>query len=300
MREKDQARLSKFINNILGLFKILLCLFLGVIVITWAVQIAETESSMPFYDSLNNFLSNLSYIFYTPTKDNDENANALMYMALAIVFFILIFDSITDLTADLLRIYDQKMENAEAEANEKLNDNLQQQYKMHLKTAVRFIVTLRLTATPPLVDNPAFKDEKMETVIKLKTEKMLKEVNSLIALSVKIQAKQLDDMLVFNIKDPEQLNQILFLLYSICNVEKYIQAGLGYNIAVTTYNALESGEEAVKDAKRLMSLHSNKKILTYQIVSECLNLVADNNFKAIHQGQYSGCEENIYELVKKN
>ncbi|MCM1010485.1 MAG: hypothetical protein NC390_06385 [Fusobacterium sp.] len=300
MLEKDQARLSRFINNTLGLFKIILCLFLCLIVIVWAAQIAEMESVIPFYDSLNNFLSNLSYVFYTPTKDSEENSNALMYMALAIVFFVLMFDSITDITADILKIYDQKMENAEAEANAKVNENLQKQYKMHLKTAVRFIVTVRLTATPPLVDNPAFKDEKMEAAIKLKTEKMLKEVNSVIAVSVKTPSKPLDDMLVFNVKDAEQLNQMLFFIYSICNVEKYIQAGLGYNIAVTTYNALESGEEAVNDAQRLMSLRSNRKILTYQIVSECLNLVADNNFKAVHQGEYSGSEENIYELVKKN
>ncbi len=300
MLEKDQAQLSKFINNVLGLFKVVLCLFLGLIVIIWAAQIAETESSIPFYDSINNFLSNLSYIFYTPTKDSEENASALMYMALAIVFFILMFDSITDITAEILRAYDKKMENAEAEENAKINDNLQKQYKMHLKTAVRFIVSLRLTATPPIIDNPAFKDEKMEAAIKLKTEKMLKEVNSVIAVSVKTPAKPLDDMLIFNVKDAEHLNQMLFFIYSICNVEKYIKAGLGYNIAVTTYNALESGEEAINDAKRLMSLRSNRKILTYQIVSECLNLVADNNFKAIHQGEYSGSDENIYELVKKN
>lgn len=300
MLEKDQAQLSKFINNVLGLFKVVLCLFLGLIVIIWAAQIAETESSIPFYDSINNFLSNLSYIFYTPTKDSEENASALMYMALAIVFFILMFDSITDITAEILRAYDKKMENAEAEENAKINDNLQKQYKMHLKTAVRFIVSLRLTATPPIIDNPAFKDEKMEAAIKLKTEKMLKEVNSVIAVSVKTPAKPLDDMLIFNVKDAEHLNQMLFFIYSICNVEKYIKAGLGYNIAVTTYNALESGEEAINDAKRLMSLRSNRKILTYQIVSECLNLLADNNFKAIHQGEYSGSDENIYELVKKN
>lgn len=300
MLEKDQARLSKIINNVLGLFKILLCLFLGLIVIIWAAQIAEIESSIPFYDSINNFLSNLSYVFYTPTKDNDEDASALMYMGLAVVFFLLIFENITDITADLLRIYDKKMETAEAESNAKVNENLQKQYKMHLKTAVRFVVALRLTVTPPLVDNPAFKDEKMEAAIKLKSEKMLKEVNSVIAVSVKIPAKPLDDMLIFHVKDAEQLNQMLFLIYSICNVDKYNNAGLGYNAAVTTYNALESGEEAVNDAKRLMSLRSNRKILTYQIVSECLNLVADNNFKAIHQGEYSGSEENIYELVKKN
>lgn len=300
MREKDQARLSKIINNILGLLKILLCLFLGLIVLIWAAQIAEIESSIPFYDSINNFLSNLSYVFYTPTKDNDENASALMYMALAIVFFLLIFETITDITADILRMYDKKMENAEAEENAKINQNLQHQYKMHLKTAVRFVLALRLTMTPPIVDNPAFKDERLEAAIKLKSEKTLKEVNSIISLSLKVPAKQIEDMLIFNVKDAEQLNQMLFCIYSICNVEKYIKAGLGYNAAVTTYNALESGEEAVNDAKRLMSLHSNRKILTYQIVSECLNLVSDNNFQAVHQGEYSGSEENIYELVKKN
>lgn len=300
MQEKNQAQLSKIINNILGLLKILLCLFLGLIVLIWAVQIAEIESTIPFYDSINNFLSNLSYVFYTPTKDNDENASALMYMALAIVFFLLIFETITDITADILRMYDKKMEDAEAEANAKMNENLQHQYKMHLKTAVRFVLALRLTMTPPIADNPAFKDERLEAAIKIKSEKTLKEVNSVIALSLKVPAKPVDDMLVFNVKDAEQLNQMLFSIYSICNVEKYVKLGLGYNVAITTYNALESGNEAVEDAKKLMNLRINRKILTYQIVSECLNLVSDNNFQAIHQGEYSGSEENIYELVKKN
>lgn len=299
MLGRDQVKLSKFINSVLGFLKVILCLFLGLIVLIWAAQISEIETSIPFYDSINNFLSNLSYVFYTPTRDDDENASALMYMALAIVFFLLIFETITDLTADILRIYDKKMENAEAEQNEKMNQNLQHQYQMHLKTAVRFVLAVRLTINPPLIDNPAFKDEKMEAAIKQKSEKTLHEVNSVIGISLKVQPKTVDDMLTFNVKDAQQLNQMLFCIYSICNVEKYVKAGIGYNVAVTTYNALESGEEALQDARRLMSLRSNRKILTYQIVSECLNLVADNNFQAIHQGEYSG-SENIYELVKKN
>lgn len=300
MQDKDKAQLSKLINNILAFFKVGLCLFLGLIILIWAAQISEKESIIPCYDAINNFLSNLSYIFYTPTKDSDETSGALMYMALAVVFFLMIFETITDITADILKMCDKKQEEAIAEENEKVNENLQHKYEMHLKTAIRFVVTLRLSLKPETFENPAFKDEKLETALKLKSEKMLKEVTSMITMSVKTPAKELQDMLVFSVKDAEQLNHMLFFIYSICNIEKYIKDGLDFNMAVTTYNALESVQQALNDATRLMNLHSSRKILCYQIVSECLKFVPDNNFQAIHNGEYSGADDNIYELVKKN
>lgn len=300
MQDKDKAKLSKLINNVLAFLKVGLCLFLGLIIIIWAAQIAEMEAVIPFYDSINNFLSNLSYVFYTPTRDSDETAGALMYMALAVVFFLMLFETITDITADILKICDKKQEEAVIEENEKINNDLQHRYKMHLKTAIRFIVTFRLSIKPQFFENQAFKDEKMETALKLKAEKMLKEITSMITMSVKTQAKEFGDMLIFNVKDAEELNQMLFFIYSICNVEKYVKEGLDFNMAVTTYNALESSQQALTDATRLMNLHSSRKILCYQIVSECLNLVPENNFNAISNGEYSGTENNIYELVKKH
>lgn len=299
MQDQDKAKLSKIINNILAFLKVGLCLFLGLIIIIWAVQIAEIESAIPFYDSINNFLSNLSYVFYTPTKDSDETTGALTYMALAVVFFLMLFETITDITADILKICEKKQENAEAEENEKINEELQHKYEMHLKTAIRFIITLRLSIKSEMFENQAFKDEKMEKALKLKAEKMLKEITSMITMSIKIRIETFDDMLVFSIKDASQLNQTLFFLYSICNVEKYIKDGLDFNIAVTTYNALESPEQAFSDAIRLMNLKASRKILCYQIVSQCLKLVPENDFTLIHNGEYTGSEENIFELVKK-
>lgn len=300
MRFEHKAVISKILNNTMAFLKILLCLLLGVVVFTWAVQIAEIESYFPFFDSLNDFFTNFSQLFYTPTREDDESFNALMYMAIAIVFFLLLFETITDILTDILKLYEKNKEQALIEENERINRQIQKNYKIHLKTAMRFIVMFKLTVSSPLNKTQAFKDEKMEQAIKLESQKMVKEVYSMITMSLKCQIKSTANMLILGIKDAEELNRILYFIRSVCQVEKFVQKGLGYYISVTTYVATESAEKAINDAQKLLNLRANKKILCYQIISECLNLVKANNFRAISNGEYTNSEDTIYELVNKN
>lgn len=300
MVSDKKAQLSKFLNNLMALFKILLCIFLAIIIFTWLISVSEMESYVPFYDSLNDFFTNISYIFYTPTKNDDESFNALMYMAIAIVFFLLIFETITDILSDILKMYEKNKEEALAEENDRINQQIQKKYKMHLKTSMRFVVMFKLNVVNPLHETQAFKDEKMEQALKLQAQKMCKEVFSMITMSVKCQIRSNPEMLTLLINDAESLNRILYFIQSVCQVEKYIKNGLGYYIAVTTYLATDSSESALMEAKKLIDMKANRKILCYQIVSECLNLVQENNFKAISNGEYTESEDTIYELVNKN
>ena len=300
MISEKKAQLSKFLNNLMAFLKIILCIFLGVIIFTWLVAMFEIESYIPFYDSLNDFFTNISYIFYTPTKDDDESFNAIMYMAIAIVFFLLIFETITDILGDILKLYEKNKEEALEEENERINQEIQKKYKMHLKTAIRFVVMFKLKIVNPLHNNQAFKDEKMEEALRLQAQKMCKEIFSMITMSVKCQIRSNPEMLTLFIDNAENLNKILFFIRSICQVEKYVKNGLGYYMAVTTYLATDSNDKAISDAKELIDMKVNKKILCYQIVSECLNLVPENNFKAISNGEYTESEDVIYELVNKN
>ncbi len=300
MVSDKKAQLSKFLNNLMALFKILLCIFLAIIIFTWFISVSEMESYVPFYDSLNDFFTNISYIFYTPTKNDDESFNALMYMAIAIVFFLLIFETITDILSDILKMYEKNKEEALAEENDRINQQIQKKYKMHLKTSMRFVVMFKLNVVNPLHETQAFKDEKMEQALKLQAQKMCKEVFSMITMSVKCQIRSNPEMLTLLINDAESLNRILYFIQSVCQVEKYIKNGLGYYIAVTTYLATDSSESALMEAKKLIDMKANRKILCYQIVSECLNLVQENNFKAISNGEYTESEDTIYELVNKN
>lgn len=300
MVSEKKAQLSRILNNLMALLKILLCIFLALIVFTWLISISELESYIPFYDSLNDFFTNISYIFYTPTKDDDENFNALMYMAIAIVFFLLLFETITDILGDILKMYEKNKEQALAEENERINQQIQKKYKMHLKTSMRFVVMFKLNVVNPLHETQAFKDEKMEQALKLQAQKMCKEIYSMVTMSVKCQIRSNPEILTLIISDAENLNRILFFIRSVCQVEKYVKNGLGYYMAVTTYLATESTENAIMEAKRLIDMKANKKILCYQIVSECLNLVPENNFKAISNGEYTESEDTIYELVNIN
>ena len=300
MVSEKKAQLSKFLNNLMALFKILLCIFLAIIIFTWFISISELESYVPFYDTLNDFFTNISYIFYTTTKNDDESFNALMYMAIAIVFFLLIFETITDILGDILKMYEKNKEEALAEENDRINQQIQKKYKMHLKTSMRFVVMFKLNVVNPLHETQAFRDEKMEQALKLQAQKMCKEVFSMITMSVKCQIRSNPEMLTLLINDAESLNRILFFIQSVCQVEKYIKNGLGYYIAVTTYLATDSSESAMLEAKKLIEMKANRKILCYQIVSECLNLVQENNFKAISNGEYTESEDTIYELVNKN
>lgn len=300
MLSDKKAQLSKFLNNLMALFKILLCIFLAIIIFTWLISVSEMESYVPFYDSLNDFFTNISYIFYTPTKNDDESFNALIYMAIAIVFFLLIFETITDILSDILKMYEKNKEEALAEENDRINQQIQKKYKMHLKTSMRFVVMFKLNVVNPLHETQAFKDEKMEQALKLQAQKMCKEVFSMITMSVKCQIRSNPEMLTLLINDAESLNRILYFIQSVCQVEKYIKNGLGYYIAVTTYLATDSSESALMEAKKLIDMKANRKILCYQIVSECLNLVQENNFKAISNGEYTESEDTIYELVNKN
>lgn len=300
MKSEDKAKLSKFLSSVMQLLKILLCLFLGLVVFTWFLAITELDSYVPFYDTLNDFFTNLSQIFYTPTHEDDEEFNALMYMALAIVFFLLLFETITDILNDILKMQEKYKERALEEENERINKQIQQKYKYHLQTAMNFIVLFKLHVENPLHDNQAFKDEKMEEALKLQAQKMVKEIFSTVTMSVKCQIRSNPDMLTLYIKDAATLNKVLFFIQSVCQVEKYVKNGVGYYLAVTSYLANDSSETSLQDAKKLLEIKADKKILCYQIVSECLNLVPENNFKAISKGEYTESSDTIYELVNKN
>lgn len=300
MRSENKAQISIFLNNLMAVTKILMCLFLIVILFTWFIQILELESYIPFYDNLHYFFNNLCYMVYTPTKEDDEAFDALMYIAIALVFSLLIFETITDILSDIIKLHEKNKEIALQEENEKINKEIQKNYKIHLKASVKFIALLKLDVVNPLNNTAAFKDEHLENEIKMQAQKTIKEVFSMISMSVKCQIKTSPEAITLIIDSPEQLNRILFFIQSVCQVEKFAKTGLEYKIAIGTYMADESPENAIMDAKKLLPKCSKNKILCYQIVSECLNLVQDNNFKAISYGDFTLSEATIYELVNKN
>ncbi len=300
MQIEQKAKISKFLNNLMALLKIALSIFLGVIVITWAVQIAEIENFMPIFSRLIDFFTNLSQYFYTPTKDDEESFSALMYIAISIVFFLLIFESITDILSDILKVYDKTREQALIEENEKINQEIQKNYKSHLKASMRFVVMLTLSVTQPHQQTQAFEDEALEQSIKQQAQKMMKEIYSMITMSIKCTIKSRPDLLILGINDAEQLNRILFFIQSVCQVEKYQKAGLGYYMSVTAHLTTETAEKALHDANNLLQLRCKNKILCYGIIPECLALVRENNFKALSNGQYGEVEDTVFELVNKN
>jgi len=285
MRLEQKAKFSKIITGILTLLKILLCLLLVVIVFAWLVQVFEAETSIPFWDKLYDFLSRLSYIFYTPTKDDDENFNAIMYMAVAIVFFLLIFETATDILSDIVKLHQKNKEKALAEENDRINKQIQENYKAQLQTVMRFIIMLKLDISLKPTETQAFKDEDFEKKQLLNAQNIVKNIYSMLTMSIKCQIKSTPESLTFFINNSEQLNKALNFIESVCNVEKYQKNGVGYYIAVTAYMSNEPYDKALNDAKILLDLQSKNKILCYQIISECLNTVSGNYFKAVSNGE---------------
>ena len=300
MYKKKESTLSTIINNIIAIAKIAMCLFLMIIMFTWVVQLLEIETKIPFYDNLYYFFSNLCYYFYTPTKDDEEAFDALMYIAFAIVFFLLIFEVASDITTDLINMHERQKELNIENQNEIINKQIQKSYKKHLQNSIKFVALLKLSIVNPLHNTSAFKDENLEQAIKLQSQKIIKEVYSLISTSLKCQIETSPQHMTLMIENSTQLNKTLFFIQSICQVEKYVKAGLQYRIAISTYTETEPLENALNEAIDLLSKASRNKIICYEIVPECLNTVNDNNYKPTGYGNFTTSETQIFELVKKN
>ena len=301
MNLETRAKLSKLITNILALCKILLALFLIFVVFAWLIQFFELEHMVPFIDSMNDFLAKTSAIFYTPTGDDEESYNALLYMSIAVVFFLLIFETATDILGDVLKLHAKHQEQVLAEENEKINKKIQENYKQHLSTAYNFTTILKLEVKNKLNSTQAFKDEALENKIKQEEQKIIKDIYSIITMSVKCPMKSRPDMIILDIKNADELNRILNFIINVCSVEKYQKYGVNYFISVTTHSPEDNATEAIQNGLQLINLKNDKKILCHAIVCECLKTIKNCNFTFENNGSYSTDEnETIFELVNKN
>lgn len=301
MNLETRAKISKAITDIMSLFKILLAIFLIIVVVAWLIQFLEIEQILPFIDGVNDKLTQLCSFFYTPTKDDEESFNALLYLSIAIVFFLLIFETTTDILGDILKLHAKHQEMALAEENEKINKQIQKNYKKHLSTAFNFTLVLKLEVNNPLNSTQAFKDESLEQKIKLEEQKIIKDIYSIITMSIKCPISVRPDLIIINITTAEELNRILSFINSVCNVEKYVKQGIQYYMAITTHAPDEPATNAIQKGVQLLELKNKNKILCHQIVCECLKQIKDCQFKFENNGSYSTDEnETIFELVNKN
>lgn len=301
MNLETRAKLSKLLTNILALCKILLALFLIIVVFAWLIQYFEMEHMIPFVDSMNNFLTRISAIFYTPTGDDEESYNALLYMSIAVVFFLLIFETATDILGDVLKLHARQQEQVLAEENEKINQKIQENYKQHLSTAFNFTTILKLEINNRLNNTQAFQDQQLENKIKEEEQKILKDIYSIITMSIKCPMKARPDMIILDVKNADDLNRILNFIINVCNVEKYQKYGVNYFISVTTHSPEEPATEAIESGLSLINLKNDKKILCHGVVCECLKTIKNCQFRFENNGSYSTDEnETIFELVNKN
>lgn len=300
MNLNTRNKISKFINDIISLTKILFALLLIVVVFAWAIQFFELDVYLPFFNSTCDFLTEISNIFYTPNGDDEESFNALLYMAIALSFFLLVFDTTSNIMEDLLKLHDRHQEQLTAQENLKINKHLQEKYKQHLSTSYNFTVIFKLEINK---DNnlQAFQDDTLEKKLKKEEETVIKDIYTIISNSIKCPQIKQPQLLIFDIKNAEELNKALNFIVNICNIEKYVQKKISYYIAITTHNPNEPATTAIEEGLRLIELQNKRKILCHQIVCECLKTIKNCQFRFENNGSYSTDEnETIFELVNKN
>ena len=299
MNLHDREKFSKIINNVIAFTKIVLSLFLILVVLMWLAQFLELEIKLAFMDNLSDALAGFSTIFYTPSKD-DESVNALLYVAIAAIFFLLIFEAIADIVSDVLKINDSNKEVAIIEENEKVNKNIQRNYQNMLKTSFNFVVMFKLNINNPLNSAQAFEDENLKAKIKKEEMQIIKDIFSIITMSIKAPIKSRPDMLVIEARSPEELGRIIAFIMSVCDIEKYIKAGVGYFMGVSVHSKEESSASAVEEAQKLIDLKNNRTVLCHQIVCECLKQVKHLGLSFESFGQYSTDEnETLFKIVNK-
>ena len=301
MNLETRAKITKFITDLIAFSKIVLSFFLVIVVIAWLMQFFEFEHNISFINSINDFLIRFSSVFYTPTKDDEESFNALLYMSIALVFFLLIFETTTEILDDVLKLHERHQESIIDEENKKINQKINQNYKKHLLTAFNFTILLKLKINNPLNSTRAFQDEKLEQSILKEEQQILKDIYTIITTSIKHPIQASPEMIIIDIPNPDELNKTLNFIFSVCNVEKYIKYGIEYYASVTPHAKNEPATTAIEDGIKILELKNTRKILCHQVVCECLNLVKNCHFRFENNGTYSTDEnDNIFELINKN
>jgi len=183
---------------------------------------------------------------------------------------------------------------------EKVNKNIQRNYQNMLKTSFNFVVMFKLNINNPLNSAQAFEDENLKAKIKKEEMQIIKDIFSIITMSIKAPIKSRPDMLVIEARSPEELGRIISFIMSVCDIEKYIKAGVGYFMGVSVHSKEESFASAVEEAQKLIDLKNNRTVLCHQIVCECLKQVKHLGLSFESFGQYSTDEnETLFKIVNK-
>ena len=299
MKETDKKTITKFIINVLGFMKVLLGIFLVLIVTVILSHVFEIEQLISLFDNgIYDTLQKMSLVFYSPKFSEENTASALVYLALAVICLLLLFESISDSIEDIIRMFEKSKEEAIAIDNKNVNKQIQKNYEKHLKTSIQFVLILKLYYEKKSTSQ-AFQDAELERENNETNKRLLAELRTAIVKNVNCRCSVTQDLILMQISSAEILNRILFYIKSICQVPKYTSRGLTFNIAVTTFSVDSPIDTAISEAKKIIDLQIKNKIVCYQIVDECLNFVPTNNFKAVNIGEYYDVNDSLFELVNK-
>lgn len=299
MLNSHKEIISKKVNQITDLFKIIMCFFLICIVIIWLAQIFHCEDYIPNYGSISSFLTKFNSYFVTPDVRDEGNAN-IMYLSINIIILLIVFSFISDIMKDMMKMYERSREEAIEEDNIRINEQIKKNYEFHLKHTMQFVLMIRLKFRENTERSLAFSDLEYSAKLAQASINNLEEIKSIINTSIQCHKSQMGDDIVLYIKTPEQLNRVLIFVRSVCKIEKYVKSGLEYYISVVTYTVEETPDAAASEAIKLINLGCKNKVICHQIVSECLQTVSDNNFIAMASGNYEDIPDSLYELVEKN
>ena len=296
---KEKAKISKNVSNIADLFRIVMCVLLICTVLIWIAQIFHFEMHVPYYGRISEFLT--TFNSYFATQDiRDETNNSIMFFSINLLIFLFIISFLNGIIKDMMKMYERSREEAIEEDNIRINEQIKKNYEFHLKHTMQFLLLLRLRVSEESYKTAAFTDDAYSAKLKKTLDDNLEEIRNMFKTAIQCEKTNIGDDMAFYIQTPEQLNRILMFIRSVCKIEKYVKSGLIFYMAVAAHTADENPAKTQEEALKLLNLECKNKIVCYQIVSECLNTVNDNNFIPQANGNYEDIPSSLYELVEKS
>ena len=296
---KEKAKISKGVSNIVDLFRIVMCVFLICTVFVWLAQIFHFEMHVPFYGRISEFLTKFNSYFATQDI-RDEVNNSIMFFSINLLILLFLITFFNGIVKDMMKMYERSREEAIEEDNMRINEQIKKNYEYHLKHTMHFLLLLRLRVSEDSYKTSAFVDDEYSAKLKKELDDNLEEIRNMFRNGIQCEKTNIGDDMAFSIQTPEQLNRILVFIRSVCKIDKYVKSGLVYFMAVMAHTADENPSVTMEEALRLLNLECKNRIVCYQIVAECLKTVNDNNFIAHANGNYEDIPSSLYELVEKS
>ena len=296
---REKAKISKSVSNIADLFRIVMCVFLVCTVLVWVAQIFHLEMYIPAYGRISEFLTKFNSYFMT-VDIRDELNNSIMFFSINLLIFLFLITFFNGIVKDMMKMYERSREEAIEEDNMRINEQIKKNYQYHLKHTMQFLLLLRLRVSENSYKVSAFVDDEYSAKLKKDLDDNLEEIRNMFQNGIQCDKKNIGDDIAFFIQTPEQLNRVLVFIRSVCKMEKNVKAGLVYFISVVAHTADEDPSVTLEEALKLLNLECKNKIVCYQIVSECLKTINDNNFIAHANGNYEDIPSSLYELVEKS